>query len=418
MKNYIILFLFVAAAFSCQKEELRTDTNQNFWTPKLMVKKGNHEATLFLIDPRPFTEYFGAPPSNPDYFEIYTSSDNKSFSLYKRVDASAIQLTIDNLSNGNPYYFTVTTVKEGADSKFTDTLMTVPSAIEEPELLFADIRFSIERVTMSPDRKYIAFNSNAHPYHFGSNMLYYKSVASDSIKLLEGYANEASWSANDNMFVYLNSKLAGNTIFPYKVKVFDVENRTTTTLFEIDYSKYYVSSPVFKPGGEEISFLSSENSSSVYNYNVWTVSLTSRQKTKISDLESLGFRTEGPLTWSSNGEEIYLDGYYKSRNTVRNIYKLKISTGELTPVIESRWNDRVPSISPDNSKIAFSSDRTGKNELWIYNLNTKKYGQITGGSIYYFDSRYTNIQWLNNSEILLTLFKGLSSMAAKIKVDL
>ena len=111
MKNKLILILFVVVVFSCQKDEFRIDSNKNFWTPELILKKGNNEATLFLIDPRPFTEYFGAPPSNPDYFEIYSSTDNNSFTLYKRVDVSAIQITIENLSNGNPYYFTVSTLK-------------------------------------------------------------------------------------------------------------------------------------------------------------------------------------------------------------------------------------------------------------------------------------------------------------------
>jgi len=37
-----------------------------------------------------------------------------------------------------------------------------------------------------------------------------------------------------------------------------------------------------------------------------------------------------------------------------------------------------PSASPDNNSIAFVSNRSGNNQIWVYNLSTKLFRQITG----------------------------------------
>lgn len=47
-------------------------------------------------------------------------------------------------------------------------------------------------------------------------------------------------------------------------------------------------------------------------------------------------------------------------------------------MIISDWMDVCPAISPDNKQVAFISNRSGTNQIWIYNIITKKYNQITG----------------------------------------
>ncbi len=58
-------------------------------------------------------------------------------------------------------------------------------------------------------------------------------------------------------------KEIGYKIYPYKLKLFDVETKLETTLFEINY----VSTPVFSPDSKRVCFLSSENCTEKYIYN-------------------------------------------------------------------------------------------------------------------------------------------------------
>jgi hypothetical protein len=418
MKKYLIIFLLICIFLSCEKENDTNPGSSYFWSPVVNVEKGDKEATLSLIDPRPFTDYYPCPPSNPEYFEIYYSNDINALTFYKKVDFSTSSVTIPNLTNGESYYFMATSNKGDFDPIFTDTVMTIPSIIEEPEEIFPNLDFSIRRVLLSHDKTYMTFISNDFSnQYYGTNMLYYTDTSIDSIEPVEIDSYDARWSNSTNMFAYLSTTTLYNTIYPYKLKLFDVKLKKATTLFEIDFNKYYILTPLFSPDDKLLSFLSSENSSEKYNYNIWTIDLSTKIKYKISYFESLYFLTEGHLDWPSDGKNIYLDGHYQSDSYKNNIYKLNISTGKLLPVIVSPWDDRTPSISPDNSKIAFISDRTGTDELWICNLTTMKYGQVTGGSSYHFDSRYTNIQWLNNNELVLTVFKDSSSRVVKIGTE-
>lgn len=403
---------------SCENENDTKVDSSYFWTPVIHVEKGNKEATLTLTDPRPFSEYYPFPPSNPEYFEIYYSNDINALTFYKKIDFLTTSVTIPNLINGESYYFMVTSNKCNFNSTFTDTIMTIPSIQEEPEVLFPNLDFSIERVLLSYDKTYMTFISNDFSdQYYGTDMLYYKATSNDSAKAVEDDTYDANWSNSTNMFAYLNTITIGNTRYPYNLKLFNIETQTVTTLLEVDFNKYYISTPVFSPDGKLLCFLSSENSSEKYNYNIWTIDLNTKVKSRITDFQSLGFLTEGHLDWSSDSENIYLDGHYQSDSYRNNLYKLNISTGELLPVIVSPWNDKTPSVSPDNSKIAFISDRTGKDELWICCLTTMKYAQITGGLSYHFDSRYTNIQWLTNNEIVLTLFENRTAKAVKIGIE-
>ena len=130
----------------------------------------------------------------------------------------------------------------------------------------------------------------------------------------------------------------------------------------------------------------------------------------------VGFYTDGKFYWAASGVEIFMDGRYENSNSGNDIYKMNITTQTLIPVVESHWSEKAPSLSPDNTKIIFVSDRTGNNEVWMFDLVTLKYKQITGGSNYYFDTRNSKLEWINNEHVLITVNDGNKPIAIKINV--
>ena len=85
------------------------------------------------------------------------------------------------------------------------------------------------------------------------------------------------------------------------------------------------------------------------------------------------------------------------------IFRFDIDTNTLSPIITSLWNDQRPSLSPANTKIAFVSDRSGRDEVWMYDIGVESYRQVTGSNAFGFDSRYSNLHWLDDSSLLITV---------------
>ena len=52
-----------------------------------------------------------------------------------------------------------------------------------------------------------------------------------------------------------------------------------------------------------------------------------------------------------------------------DIYRLDIDSGETAVITSGMGFDSQPVVSPDGSKIAFISDRDGKDNLWIANID-------------------------------------------------
>ncbi len=417
MRKYFILFLIACSVISCNKDNNELSDNAYFWSPAIKIEKGDKEVKLILSDPRPYTEYI-TPPSDPDYFEIFYSDDLSAFTLFQKVDITTTSVTINNLVNNEPYYIFVTSNKKNFEPGFSDTLMTIPSTYAEPAELSPDINFTLGRVNVSRDKDYFSFVSGNCPVqNTNTDNLYYKSMSTGSIDIIEEDAYNADWSPISNSVTYLSNIRVGNWIYPDELKTFDLVTKEQSVLFKVEYDKYYVSTPVFSNSGELISFLSSESSSSKYLYNLWTIDPVTKVKSKISNFEAIGFTIGGSFAWSANGDFIFLGGYFNSGISRNGIYKFNISNRELSPVFVSDWNDSSPSVSPDNSKIAFISSRTGDNEIWVYDLVSARYSQISGNPGYNFDSRYSNIQWLSNNEIVITAYKDITSKALRIQIE-
>ncbi|NNM35290.1 MAG: hypothetical protein HKO53_19600, partial [Gemmatimonadetes bacterium] len=83
--------------------------------------------------------------------------------------------------------------------------------------------------------------------------------------------------------------------------------------------------------------------------------------------------TEG--TWistdvSPDGERIVFD-------LLGHIYEMPFDGGTATPLTQGRSWNILPRYSPDGSKVAFTSDRSGTEELWVLDLATQELQKIS-----------------------------------------
>jgi len=106
----------------------------------------------------------------------------------------------------------------------------------------------------------------------------------------------------------------------------------------------------------------------------------------------------GRPSWSPDDQFIYFSVYrQKSPN---GIYRISPQNKTLEEVITSRWMDICPVASPDHSKLAFVSKRSGNNQIWIYNLITGKYSQITGEENDHISTDWGKLEWIGGNTLL------------------
>ena len=68
-------------------------------------------------------------------------------------------------------------------------------------------------------------------------------------------------------------------------------------------------------------------------------------------------------------------------------------------MLEDDFQESFIEISPSGDKILFSSERTGREELWVYNMNTEIYTQVTDEQLYGKNATWYNVIWKDNNTI-------------------
>ncbi len=410
MKKIFYIIIGITLFISCLKEEKPDESY--FWSPLTVLERNDGSIKLYLIDPRPFTEY-ATIPSDPETFEIYYSLDGETFTMHTSMQASIGDVVIDQLTNGQPYYVFVKSMKSGLKSVYSDTLMTIPTASEQPEQMFGNLLYTMRNVVISYDQQYLAGKSddlngwNLLSIDLGTNM----------VRTVDEVAFRPNWSPVDNKMVYISEVLTSYAAYPDQLRLYNAETYEDTLLLEIDYNDYYAMAPLFTSDAEKIIYLSSEDNEAANMYDLWEIDLETYTTTRLTTYNNNSdFYFQGTLSLSPDDTEVYFD-VINADTEQYDIYKYNMNTELAEPFISSGWRDFDPSLSPDGTKLAFVSTRSGTDEIWLYDITGDAYKQITGGPGYGFDSRYSYIQWLGNSEILVSLYQNNKIKIYRIDVE-
>jgi len=106
---------------------------------------------------------------------------------------------------------------------------------------------------------------------------------------------------------------------------------------------------------------------------------------------------------SPDGENIVFD-------LLGDIYLLPIDGGQATALTQSRALDIQPRFSPDGTRISFTSDRDGADNIWTMGLDGKDAAQVTDESFRLLN----NADWAPNGDYLVARkhFTGTRSLGA------
>ncbi len=178
-----------------------------------------------------------------------------------------------------------------------------------------------------------------------------------------------------------------------------VSNRTgTTELFLLDLKSAQVSqlsdtgrgkiTPATATSARVAAFASREGSS----YELFTAQLSSTWRTRRPVLAAVNRLTINTL--EETNPTLTADGSRMAFSSNGKIEMMKFDGQERQELVAADSNSNVaPAISPDGKFVAFMSNRSGTNELWLVNTTTRELRQLTKES-----GAIGGINWSANSQ--------------------
>jgi Tol biopolymer transport system component/DNA-binding winged helix-turn-helix (wHTH) protein len=288
----------------------------------------------------------------------------------------------------------------------------------------------------SPDGRYIAFITCTDNGQ-GSG-LYITSMSGGAERKIANIAprphifdRQIDWSPNGNSLALVDRN---STEEPFSIYTLSLNNGVKRRLVAPPPASPGDSGPVFSPDGREIAFRRTE---SIGNNDIYIVSSLGGKPRRLT----FDQRFTSAHAWSQDGREIVFaskrsgplslwrikasgglpqpmpgitEGAYNlaiARTGDRlvyskyfsdsNVWETNLQTGGRTRVLSSTRNERSAQYSPDGARIAFRSDRTGVDEIWVSDASgehpvrlTSFNGPLTGtprwspdGQFIVFDSR-------------------------------
>ncbi len=407
----LIICLILLTIWSCEKDPVIQQGIDELYTPYLKSERKNEKVTL--IWGKPACNYCGGcvcPQLDPDHFDILMSTSNHSeLNYYSTVSSNIFEVSIDNLVNGTPYYFAIKAVGQNGQYTISKTIMVIPNNPENIQPLFQTIDENSEHGTWSPDESSIAFMGD-YTWNNGNNssQSVFTSIPSTNEKwLIEKSSSSPEWSPIGQKIAYHTHN--GETqpwqgYTPTHISIYNIQDSTTKRLTAGNSFNFR---PTWSPDGNWIAFLSDKAGGS--EYNIWRIpadSGTAIQVTSdfndLTDLTNMTEYSPQKLSWSKDGNDIAFSRLTKINNEyIFDIYSVPITGGSRTTIVTSQWDDYCPAYSPNGSSIAFVSNRSGLNEIWTMDLQTKKLKQITGSSEQWIFGGWGKIEWSSSGDKIM-----------------
>jgi eukaryotic-like serine/threonine-protein kinase len=202
---------------------------------------------------------------------------------------------------------------------------------------------------------------------------------------------QPAFSENGRMLAFTADRDGLSQVGLLRLKPAMTPDGASWTLHLAGFESAICNSPIWRPNGHDLMFLSSKGGP---GGNLWSVDVSdSERKTPTPRLiGSLGSSANLPAL-SPRGDRLA----FTRRVIDNNIWRVSLS-GEVAPgaieLIASTQQEGFPQYSPDGRRIAFESDRSGFPEIWITNADgsdafavTEFRGPVTGSPSWSPDSQ-------------------------------
>jgi hypothetical protein len=349
----------------------RYDDNQSLMNSRLMYASGNSQLRYFAetYGDSTLAEMLGKRES---LFGILPYHDFDS-AFKKAIDKSYSEFYDEWLKHVNIYYNTLASQMDRVDS-----LNAEPG--QYPGQYYFDVKYS-------PDQSRIAVLSLPSLQRPVRRLFI---VENDSVRATEIAAegnikNGLSWSPDGDRIAYSRNVRGERSSLLNDIFILEAENLNET---RITYSRRAMS-PVFGPGGRQLAYIVNEGGTG----NVVVRDLQTGNESNVTfhkgDVQVVS------LAWNIPRNELIFQRFDENGN--RQLVRLHTETGEEKYIAGEGYDNRMPVVSPDGNKIAFTSLRDDVPNVFMTNLETDSTWRVT-----HLFTGAEALDWLPDSDTLET----------------
>jgi hypothetical protein len=423
-----LLFLSFLFVFSgCQKKDNLTDQDISFEIKSTAIISNSYTSVIATrndASARISINYFdpvlfGKEPGHsvyPDHYEVYLSKNSgNDWEMIRTIDTSYIgkSFIISDLSNEELYYVYLKEIyTDGTESKNSNVAIFIPSAYKpsfnfKMKEYFGHDLYSFDRNNSNNKIVYATKFYEYNPGYAAPSVFISASESEPQLVDINCWFPVFNNSGTEVLFSSDKGEIFDGNIMPEHIGIYNIiTNKSARLTAGYSVNKF----PVWSPDNSLIAFSSSETNDQSLRLKVLNREAnTCRVLQTGSNLNQgiLSYSQEHPA-WSPDGKYIYYtQRSFTSKNIypgLYDIYRIQVNGGTPEPVFKSDRIECTPSISPDNSKLAFLTDLNGQLQIWIYYFGDNRLCEPFDTDIYYFSETWSQIKWEDNFTILFTAY--------------
>ncbi|MEL6560935.1 MAG: hypothetical protein AAFQ94_22260 [Bacteroidota bacterium] len=405
MKHICYSLIICSLLWACGEEEDLL-TSGEFWMPTLTIETGESELLIRLLD---YRKYLSSAEAglDPRSYRIMTSTDNRNFTEIDQVDAShfennsVYESSIDNPEEGLDYYVRIEAIHSSEVKQRSEVASAKYERVPLSQLLFPDLSSELQYSSISYSKNFFSFVT-FNPETRRNRLNVYNAITDENIGRIENpFSNFLLWSYQSDRLIYqLADEQGGSSDF--KIMMYDAPSNSERVIseslgfsvsseFSRDDRFYYhmlIDNNLFGLGGRTL-----------WQYDIANDSWSEKWKFEFTEV----YENQSVSSFSNDA----VDYYFRGTSSVTNrdaFYRKDMERDETHFVTAFSGSFFWPKISPDNRKIAFVSDKTGRFEVWTYDLFTHEFKQITNSSRYdELFSSITHFSWISDEEIVAVI---------------
>lgn len=368
----------------------------------------------------------------PDALEFQISENNQEFENIATVDPFSMTLIVDKLENDKEYFIKMINIHCELDPIVSPVRSAIVGEVPLPEFInnsgngYDDFR-------LSSDGSQFIYRTNGDEWYLSS-----LDDPQTRIKIIDN-AYYAEWNPNsDSEITYLQQTYVDilpnlQGITSKSIMHLDLNSNIETTLLEIDHlhdfnheihspEKYWIHEFHYSLDDNSIYFVSNKDNGSSNNFekevysNIWKVDLITGTLEALSDFLPIEFMMNDFIEDSRSIGNFYIIGSFfseleevegeNSKHQSTDIHYYNSADNSLTPIFETKNEEKNIDIDPLGDNLIFVSDKTGSDEIWSLNLTSKRLSQETNTAVYIPTSRWNYINWISDNQFMTYVKKG------------